>query len=120
MASVAICPHCYLQLVVPDGIEPDERVECPTCAKEFGLGQAVLRAIPEVVRRSPATSPAESIADEIVIDEVVEINEELEGSPELVNESPYGQGWMIVVEMENPAELEELLSAEEYKKVISQ
>ena len=57
MASVAICPHCYLQLVVPDGLEPDERVECPTCAKEFGLNQAVLRAIPEVVRR-PASKPS--------------------------------------------------------------
>jgi hypothetical protein len=58
MASVAICPHCYLQLVVPDGIEPDERVECPTCAKQFGLDQAVLRAIPEVVRRAQAAEPA--------------------------------------------------------------
>ena len=47
MASVAICPHCYLQLVVPDGVEPDERVECPTCAKEFGLEQAVLARFPK-------------------------------------------------------------------------
>ena len=58
MASVAICPHCYLQLIVPDGIERDEPVECPTCAKEFDLSQAVLRAIPEVVRRKPEDLPA--------------------------------------------------------------
>lgn len=54
MASVAICPHCYLQLVVPDGLEPDEQVECPTCAQAFSLDRAVLRAIPEVVRRNRA------------------------------------------------------------------
>lgn len=58
MASVAICPHCYLQLVVPDGVEPDEKVECPTCSREFSLDRAVLRAIPEVIRRvRPAAAP---------------------------------------------------------------
>ncbi len=83
MASVAICPHCYLQLVVPDGVEPDERVECPTCAKEFGLDQAVIRAIPEVVRRPLSTvepAPIEEAAEsteEIVaeIDEIIEVDE---------------------------------------------
>lgn len=58
MASVAICPHCYLQLVVPDGVESNEQVECPTCSREFSLDRAVLRAIPEVVRRGrSATAP---------------------------------------------------------------
>jgi hypothetical protein len=81
MASVAICPHCYLQLVVPDGVESDERVECPTCAKEFGLDQAVLRAIPEVVRRSRAAAPPieetieEPVAVEEAIADVVEVEE---------------------------------------------
>lgn len=80
MASVAICPHCYLQLVVPDGIEPNERVECPTCAKEFDIARAVLRAIPEVVRRQkqatvePVTqADSLELAIEEQIDEVVEI-----------------------------------------------
>jgi hypothetical protein len=75
MASVAICPHCYLQLVVPDGVDTDECVECPTCAKEFALDQAVLRAIPEVVRRPRVAVPAETAieaADEIVVDELIE------------------------------------------------
>jgi hypothetical protein len=75
MASVAICPHCYLQLVVPDGVDTDEHVKCPTCAKEFALDQAVLRAIPEVVRRPRVAVPAETAieaSDEIVVDEVVE------------------------------------------------
>lgn len=79
MASVAICPHCYLQLVVPDGIEADERVECPTCAKEFGLDEAVLRPIPEVVRRRRAAEPIEKIKEaaavEAVVADIVEVVE---------------------------------------------
>ena len=47
---------------------------------------------------------------------VVEVNEELEMNLEWVNESPYEKGWMIVVEMSNPAELEELLTAEQYEE----
>jgi hypothetical protein len=68
MASVAICPHCYLQLVVPDGVESDERVECPTCAKEFGLDQAVLRAIPEVLRRPQVAEPIEEIEETAAVE----------------------------------------------------
>jgi len=59
MASIAICPHCYLQLIVPDDVESDEQVECPTCAMAFDLDQAVVHTVPEVVRRSSAVAPAE-------------------------------------------------------------
>lgn len=50
---------------------------------------------------------------------VVEVNQELEDHPEWVNEDPYGKGWMIVVEMSHPDELEKLLSAEEYEEKYS-
>jgi len=50
---------------------------------------------------------------------VKEANSLLIGSPELVNEDPYGKGWMIRVKMENPKELEKLLSSEEYQELIS-
>lgn len=46
--------------------------------------------------------------------EVVEINTTLENEPELVNSDPYGDGWMLVVEMSDPSELDNLLSAQEY------
>lgn len=49
---------------------------------------------------------------------VVRINEALQEKPELVNTSPYGEGWMIVVRMSRPEELEQLLSAEEYRQQI--
>ena len=51
--------------------------------------------------------------------EVVAINEELEISPEAVNEDPYGKGWMIEVEMADPDELADLVQAEEYSEMVS-
>lgn len=50
--------------------------------------------------------------------EVIAFNEELESTPELVNEDPYGKGWMIKMSVDNPAELEQLLSADEYAALI--
>ena len=50
---------------------------------------------------------------------VIEVNHSLEAEPSLVNSDPYGRGWMIVVELENPAELDYLISAEEYKALFS-
>ncbi len=47
--------------------------------------------------------------------EVVKANEELKDRPELINDSPYEDGWMLVVKMSNPGEVEGLMSAEEYK-----
>jgi len=50
---------------------------------------------------------------------VTEFNTELESSPELVNEDPYGKGWMIKVEFEGDLDASELLDAEGYKAVIA-
>ena len=47
--------------------------------------------------------------------EVVSSNQELKDQPELVNDSPYENGWMLVVKMANPDEVESLMSAEEYE-----
>jgi len=46
---------------------------------------------------------------------VLETNAELEGAPELVNQDPYGKGWMIKIEVEDDSGKAELLSAEEYE-----
>mgnify|MGYP003429328018 FL=1 len=51
---------------------------------------------------------------------VVEINEALADSPEFVNESPYENAWMIVVELSNEAEVEALLTVEAYEELISE
>jgi glycine cleavage system H protein len=51
--------------------------------------------------------------------EVTEFNETLEDEPELINSSPYDKGWIVKVEMSEMSELDNLLSADEYKNLIS-
>lgn len=51
---------------------------------------------------------------------VIEINPELEDEPQLVNEDPYGKGWLIKVELSDASQLDGLMSAEEYKVQIGQ
>lgn len=50
--------------------------------------------------------------------EIIEFNDSLEDEPEKVNDDPYGKGWMIKVKLSEPSEVDELLSAEEYKEII--
>jgi glycine cleavage system H protein len=52
--------------------------------------------------------------------EIIEFNDLLESEPEKVNDDPYGQGWMIKVKISNSSELENLMSAEDYKKIIGE
>jgi glycine cleavage system H protein len=51
--------------------------------------------------------------------EVLEINTTLEGSPESVNNDPYGSGWMIKIKLSDPSELSDLLNSEEYSNLVS-
>ena len=51
--------------------------------------------------------------------EVIEVNAELEEQPELVNQDPYGKGWIIKVNISDPAEMDSLLSAAEYEQLIA-
>ena len=50
--------------------------------------------------------------------EVVEFNEALESAPELVNASPYDEGWIIKIKFSDPSEFDTLLKAEEYKESV--
>ena len=50
--------------------------------------------------------------------EVLELNSALEDAPELVNNDPYGEGWMVKVALSDPSQLENLLSASEYEALI--
>jgi glycine cleavage system H protein len=51
--------------------------------------------------------------------EVLEKNDALNDNPELVNQDPYGKGWMVKVKLNNPSDFETLLSADEYKALLS-
>jgi glycine cleavage system H protein len=50
--------------------------------------------------------------------EVLEVNKALEEAPELVNTQPYGEGWMIRIRISDPAQIDELLSADNYRALI--
>lgn len=49
---------------------------------------------------------------------IVEANVELEGAPELVNQDPYGDGWMVKIEMTDPDELDGLMRADAYEELV--
>lgn len=86
------------------------------------LGDIVFVEVPEVGSQVAASDEAgvvESVkaASDVyspVAGEVVEINEQLQESPELVNSDPYGDGWLFKVKMADPADFEKLLTADEY------
>ena len=54
-----------------------------------------------------------------VAGEIIEFNEGIADAPELVNEDPYGEGWMIKIKVSDVKDLESLLSAEAYKDLIA-
>ena len=88
------------------------------------MGDLVFVELPEVgqsVQAGEEAGVVESVkaASDIyapLSGEVVAINEALEENPELVNQDPYGDGWLFQVRIENPAESEELLSADDYRE----
>lgn len=87
------------------------------------LGDIVFAEMPQigrVLRQMEAFGVVESV--KAVSDlycpltgEVVEVNASLQTNPERVNSDPYGEGWMIVVRIADPKELEGLMTAEEYR-----
>lgn len=52
--------------------------------------------------------------------EIVEVNPELKEHPELVNKDPYGEGWIIRIKPTDASQMDELLDAEAYKKIINE
>ena len=50
--------------------------------------------------------------------EIIELNEELESNPEMVNTDPYGKGWMVKVKVSDVSDMNELLSSDDYKALI--
>ncbi|RXJ01788.1 glycine cleavage system protein GcvH [Anaerobacillus alkaliphilus] len=92
------------------------------------LGDIVFVELPEVGDEIQADEPFGSVESVKTVSElyapisgkVVAINDGLDDSPELVNESPYENAWMIVIEPSDNSELEKLMSAEEYEAMIKQ
>jgi glycine cleavage system H protein len=67
-----------------------------------------------------AIEAVKTVADGLmpVSGKIIEVNANLESAPESVNKDPYGSGWMIKVELTNPAELDALMDADKYKTIL--
>ncbi|HPB18837.1 MAG: glycine cleavage system protein GcvH [Candidatus Cloacimonas sp.] len=90
------------------------------------LGDIVFVELPEVGQNVAAGEPCGSIEAVKAVEDLIcpvsgiieEKNIELEDSPELINKSPYEEGWLLKVKMSSSEELENLLTAAEYQKII--
>lgn len=92
------------------------------------LGDIVFVELPEVGDEISLDQPFGSVESVKTVSElyapvsgkVVEINEELNDSPEFVNESPYEKAWMVTVELSDNSEVEKLMTAEQYEDMIKE
>ncbi len=92
------------------------------------LGDVVYVDLPEVgkeVKKGEILMSIESVkaAEDIyapVSGKITAVNEKLSDTPELVNQDPEGEGWLVEMEMSDPSEYEELMTEEEYKKMIEE
>lgn len=92
------------------------------------LGDIVFVELPQVGDELKKDQPFGSVESVKTVSElyapisgrVIEVNSELDDSPEFVNESPYEQAWMVVVEAIEESEVNELMTAEQYEKMINE
>jgi len=68
------------------------------------------------IESTKATSPVISP----VSGRVLEVNEDLGDSPEIINEDPYGNGWIVVITMSDPSEVNDLMTRDEYEKFLKE
>ena len=85
-------------------------VELPEVGDKFDRGD-ILAVVESVKAASDVYMP--------VTGEVLEINDALEDSPELINDDPYGQGWLIKFKPSNPSQWEDLLLPEAYEETVA-
>lgn len=86
-------------------------LELPDVGTEV-VTEEELTEIESTKTTSPVLSP--------VSGKIIEVNDELKDSPQLINEDPYGKGWIVTLRMSNPDDLDGLMSAKEYEEFISE
>jgi len=84
-------------------------VELPEVGKELKKGEE-LCVVESVKSVSELYAP--------VSGKIVNVNKKLEDAPETINESPYDEGWLVEIEVQDKSEIDNLLDAESYKKII--
>ena len=91
------------------------------------LGEVVFVDLPdvsddiEILGTFGIIESEETVSDMIapVSGTVAKINPDLESNPELINEDPYGEGWLIMVQLDDPDQIESLMTPEEYEDYIA-
>lgn len=104
-------------------VEGDQAIIGITDYAQNSLGDVVYVELPKAGDKFAASEPFGSVESVKAVSEVftpiagviTSINESLADEPEKVNSDPYGEGWMIRVKMDNPGEVDSLLSAAEYE-----
>ncbi len=92
------------------------------------LGDIVFVELPEIGTEIKVDEPFGSVESVKTVSElyaplsgkVVEVNEDLNDSPEFVNESPYEKAWMVVIEPSDQSEVEKLMTPEQYNEMIKE
>ena len=92
------------------------------------LGDVVYVELPKAGDKFEASEPFGSVESVKAVSEiympvsgsVIEVNESLNDAPEQVNEDPYGDGWMIRIKIDNPAQVDALLTPIEYEDYIKE
>ncbi|MGD6804684.1 glycine cleavage system protein GcvH [Rossellomorea vietnamensis] len=92
------------------------------------LGDIVFVELPEVGDEITANEPFGSVESVKTVSElyapvsgkVVEVNENLDDSPEFVNESPYEKAWMVIIEPSDASQVDNLMTAEQYDEMIKE
>ena len=92
------------------------------------LGDVVYVDLPEVGDTFESGEPLGSVESVKAVSEVfcpiggevIEVNSKLEETPELINQSPHQNAWMVKIRLTNPEELKEMLSAEEYGEYLQE
>jgi glycine cleavage system H protein len=108
-------------------IEGDEATFGITWYAQDALGEVVFYEPPEVgaaVSKDAAYAEVESVkaVSEVyapLSGEISAVNDKLADTPELLNEDPYGEGWMVKVKLSDASEADELLDVEAYRKLLS-
>lgn len=104
-ATVGITDHAQQQMgdiVYVDLPEPETEVDADSELSEIESTKAT----------SPVICPVSGT--------VVEVNEDLAESPEIMNEDPYGNGWLAILEMSDPSEVNDLMTRDEYEKFLKE
>ena len=107
-------------------IESDKAKVGITDYAQDALGDVVFVDIPEVGKRvTVGETVTEVESTKSVSDiyaplegEIIEINQDLDDSPELLNGDPYGEGWIFILQLNEAASTENLLSANEYRELV--